>query len=183
MTIRTSQTNPLRIATVQVGEGAVGLTLCPGKQGESVYGAAWARDLTSDVEVIRQWGASVVVTLIERHEFGLLRVEGLPQAVEAAGLKWLWWPIADVSVPDARFDQAWSEEGARLCERVRGGERVLVHCRGGLGRAGMIAARILVELGEDPATAIERVRAVRPGAIETSEQEAWVLACNALPRG
>ena len=52
---------------------------------------------------------------------------------------------------------------------------MLVHCRGGLGRAGTIAARLLIELGIEPATAIERVRAVRPGAIETRAQEEYVL--------
>jgi ADP-ribosyl-[dinitrogen reductase] hydrolase len=52
---------------------------------------------------------------------------------------------------------------------------VLVHCRGGLGRAGTIAARLLVELGMEPTKAIASVRGVRPGAIETSEQERFVL--------
>ena len=38
-----------------------------------------------------------------------------------------------------------------------------------------IAARLLVELGMEPAEAIARVRAVRPGAIETPEQKRFVL--------
>jgi protein-tyrosine phosphatase len=58
---------------------------------------------------------------------------------------------------------------------LRNDSDVLVHCRGGLGRAGTIAARLLVELGMDPAKAIENVRAVRAGAIETSDQERFVL--------
>ena len=49
------------------------------------------------------------------------------------------------------------------------GSDALARCRGGIGRAGTIAARLLVELGVEPATAIAIVRAVRPGAIETSE--------------
>jgi ADP-ribosyl-[dinitrogen reductase] hydrolase len=52
---------------------------------------------------------------------------------------------------------------------------VLVHCRGGLGRARTIAARLLVELGMEPVNAIASVRAVRPGAIETREQEKFIL--------
>ena len=51
---------------------------------------------------------------------------------------------------------------------------MLVHCRGGLGRAGTIAARLLVELGERPDEAIRRVREVRPGAIEREFQEPHV---------
>ena len=38
---------------------------------------------------------------------------------------------------------------------LRRGSDVLVHCRGGLGRAGTIAARLLIELGMKPETAIK----------------------------
>ena len=70
--------------------------------------------------------------------------------------------------------------GARLRERLRRGERVLVHCRGGLGRAGSVAARLLVEFGAAPNEAIRQVRVARPGAIETREQEQWVHAQQAV---
>jgi ADP-ribosyl-[dinitrogen reductase] hydrolase len=39
----------------------------------------------------------------------------------------------------------------------------------------LIAARLLIELGEAPRKALERVRAARPGAVETREQEQHVL--------
>jgi len=52
---------------------------------------------------------------------------------------------------------------------------LLVHCRGGLGRAGMIAARLLVELGMKPTKAMAMVRAARPNAIENSDKEKFVL--------
>lgn len=52
---RTSLTDPLQIASTTVGQnvGKVGVTLCPGKKGRSVFGAPWDRDLTADVEAIR----------------------------------------------------------------------------------------------------------------------------------
>jgi hypothetical protein len=59
---------------------------------------------------------------------------------------------------------------------VSAGERVAVHCGGGLGRSGTIAACYLVELGQDWRAAVARVRAVRPGAIETQAQLASVTA-------
>ena len=174
--IRTSETDPLRIAALPVGAGLVGITLCPGKQGDSVFGAGWARDLATDIAVIREWGASAVVTLIEEHEFEMLGVQALPEAVRAAGLEWHHLPVKDVNAPDQAFETRWVYAGARLRERLRLGERVLVHCRGGLGRAGSVAARLLVEFGATPVDAVSRVRAVRPGAIETREQEQWVHA-------
>mgnify|MGYP003345722415 CR=1 FL=1 len=55
-----------------------------------------------------------------------------------------------------------------MIERLlRAGANVPVHCKGGLGRAGMMAARLLVELGQPADEAIRAVRRARPGAIET----------------
>ena len=55
---------------------------------------------------------------------------------------------------------------------------MVIQCRGGLGRAGTIAARLLVELGMRPDAAVRRVRDARgPGAVETPAQEAHVLGC------
>ena len=174
--IRTSETDPLRIAALPVGGGLVGVTLCPGKQGDSVFGAGWARDLATDLAAIREWGASALVSLIEDHEFEMLGVEALPLALRAAGLEWHHLPVQDVHAPSPEFETRWVYAGARLRERLRLGERVLVHCRGGLGRAGSVAARLQVEFGATPVDAISQVRAVRPGAIETREQEQWVHA-------
>ena len=57
---------------------------------------------------------------------------------------------------------------------------MLVHCRGGLGRAGTVAARLLVEFGEGPDEAMRRVREARSRyAIETKSQEAHVAHCAA----
>ena len=121
-----------------------------------------------------------MVTLIEGHEFDALRVNELPEAVRAAGMDWHHLPIRDGGVPDARFDWRWRYAGLQLRQSLRSGGSVFVHCRGGLGRAGMVASRLLVEFGSRPQEAIAAVRAVRPGAVETSAQEDWVA--RSLPR-
>lgn len=174
MPIKNSFNSPLQIAEVLLGpnEGRLGLTLCPGKKDRS---RSWDRDLKEDVRAIRAWGASTVVTLIEDHEFHLLEIENLEQEVRAQGMDWMHLPIIDVSFPDKRFEDTWVLAGATLHERLDAGHRILVHCRGGLGRTGVVAGRILVERGFVPRTAIHRVRAVRPHAIETSAQERYVL--------
>lgn len=43
----------------------------------------------------------------------------------------------------------------------------MVHCRGRPGRTGLVVSRRLVELGIKAENAIEMVRQVRPGAVET----------------
>jgi ADP-ribosyl-[dinitrogen reductase] hydrolase len=177
--MQSSLSSPLAIAAVAAPgvSGRVGLTLCPGKKDRD---GGWDRDLGIDVGVIRDWGAEVVVSLIETWEFELLGVIELPRVVEEHGMGWVHLPIVDVSVPNQRFETRWIAAGADLRGVLRRGGRVLVHCRGGFGRTGTIAARLLVELGMDPAEAIRAVRRVRPGAVETREQEQYVLACRPI---
>ena len=74
-----------------------------------------------------------------------------------------------------------AEVGEGLRGRLRDGFSVLVHCKGGLGRAGTIASRLVVELGTSPGEAVLAVRHARPGAIETREQHEYVLALSEAP--
>jgi ADP-ribosyl-[dinitrogen reductase] hydrolase len=174
MTIRTSSTSPLQIAEVAVnpGEGCLGLTICPGKKDAR---RDWHRDLGEDLRVIHAWGATTIVTLIEDHEFVMLGVKTLGRDVRALGMDWRHLPIVDVSIPDRRFEDAWLLDGPKLHARLDAGERILIHCRGGLGRTGLVAGRILVERGCDPQVAIRRIREVRPHAVETLAQERYVF--------
>jgi ADP-ribosyl-[dinitrogen reductase] hydrolase len=140
-----------------------------------VRGGRWERDLAADLDVIEAWGAVAVVTLIEQHEFQMLGVVALGEQVRSRGIAWYHLPIVDVQAPGARFEAAWLTAGAELTDLLGKGGRLLVHCRGGLGRAGMVAARLLVELGVPAREAVARVRAARPGAIETAAQLEYVL--------
>ena len=174
---RTSLTHPLQIAVVPAGDGlgSVGLTFCPGKRDRHAMTGAWDRDLGIDLDAIRTWGAAAVITLITKDEFAFLGVEALGQEVARRQMVWFHLPIVDASIPNARFERQWDVAAIELHSLLRQGQNVLVHCRGGLGRAGTIAARLLAELGWQPHDAISQVRAVRPGAIENREQEKYVM--------
>ena len=158
------------------GFGRVGITFCPGKYDPCGHSGAWDRDLAIDLDAVRDWGATAVVTLLEPKELCLLRVERLGEEVLRRSMLWFHLPIVDVSIPDKQFEQKWEDAGKDLRSMLRHRQDLVVHCRGGLGRAGIIAARLLIELGVEPKSAITRVRAVRPGAIETLAQERFVLA-------
>jgi ADP-ribosyl-[dinitrogen reductase] hydrolase len=174
---RTSLTHPLQIAEVRAGDGFgyVGLTLCPGKRDRNAMTGSWDRDLAIDLDAAKAWGTGAVVTLVTEEELRLLGVRRLGNEVERRGMLWFHLPIIDASTPDATFEQQWNGSGEKLHELLRSGGKVLVHCRGGLGRAGTIAARLLIEFGWKPTDAIARVRAIRPGAIETLDQEKYIM--------
>nr|WP_321182271.1 ADP-ribosylglycohydrolase family protein [Methylobacterium sp. Leaf122] len=171
------------IATLPAGDGfgEIGVTFCPGKvQTDSATGI-WHRDLATDMTAISDWGATALVTLIEGHEIAALEVGGLEAECRRHGIEWFHLPTPDVSTPTDEFEAAWATIGEGLRSRLRNGFNVVVHCKGGLGRAGTIAARLLVELGADPEDTIQRVREARPGAIETVEQERHVHGQRPIP--
>jgi ADP-ribosyl-[dinitrogen reductase] hydrolase len=175
VTPKTSSSHPLQIAEVAAPRGgAVGVTFCPGKHQRSAFSGAWARDIETDVAAIRNWGASTIVTLVTADELVDLKVPDLGEVAAAQGLKWLHLPIVDVSTPTAAWETQWGDVQSFVHAELDAGRNILVHCKGGLGRAGTIAARILVERGMAAAAAITAVRAVRPGALETRQQEAYV---------
>ncbi len=181
--VRTSQTHPLQIAEVRASpsHGRIGVTFCPGKHDRFAHTGAWERDLGIDLDAVTAWGARLVLTLVEPAELEALKVPHLGREIQNLGMQWRHLPIADFSVPSEAFEQQWLKHGHEIRELLRGGDDVLVHCKGGLGRAGMIAARLLVELGVDPEEAIRSVRRVRKGAIETPSQLALVRRTLPIP--
>lgn len=156
--------------TLPDSQARIGLCACPGQFAS----------LSGDLLRLRDWGARGLVTLIEDHELELLGVTSLPEQIEALGMRWWHLPIRDMDTPDRDFEMLWQSTGQELRRLLSDGCSIALHCRGGLGRTGTIAARLLVELGSAPALAIERVRTVRPGSIETREQEKFVHGCEAV---
>lgn len=172
MPARTSASHPLAIAEIRPAPetGRIGITFCPGKHQSDAATGVWRRDLAADLERIADWGAAAVVSLVEEHELAALKVPRLGQEVNARHMLWRHLPIPDVTAPGPAFEAGWVQAGPEIRDLLRHGFDVLVHCKGGLGRAGTIAARLLVELGWSPIEAVKSVRAVRPGAIETEDQ-------------
>lgn len=153
------------------------MTICPGKKGPSLYGGPWNRDLEADMDFIRKiWRADVMVTLLEMHEFEMLGIEAMKDlsSERLRPMQWIHIEITDGGIPDWRFERHWLQVRAQLIAALANGERVLVHCRGGLGRTGLVVAQLLIETGMSSGEAIKSVRAARKGAIETEDQEDYV---------
>jgi protein-tyrosine phosphatase len=181
--VRTSQTHPLQIAEVcaHPDYGRIGITFCPGKHDLFAATGAWKRDLELDLDVISAWGAKLVLTLVESVELRDLKVPELGKEIESRRIAWRHLPIVDYSIPTEDFEQQWIVQGEEIRTLLRSGADVLVHCKGGLGRAGMIAARLLAELGMEPEEAIRTVRRARKGAIETPSQLELVRRTTVIP--
>ncbi|HEX9289481.1 MAG TPA: protein-tyrosine phosphatase family protein [Anaeromyxobacteraceae bacterium] len=127
-----------------------------------------------DLAALCDCGATVLVVLLEEEEMSRIGLARLLERARSASLEVLWFPIPDGAAP--------SDLGAavrlveRILERLSSGRTVVVHCHGGIGRSGTIAAATLVASGSEPGTALERVREARPGAATAPGQEEFVYA-------
>lgn len=178
-----TEIKPLKIAEIASGRhgGRFGITIAPGKTQPHGVAGPHTRDLGSDLDAVAAWNAAAVVTLMEAHELAEVKIASIGPEVRRRHMEWHHAPIVDVSTPDESFEATWPSLSAQLRGLVSRGGRVLVHCRGGLGRSGMVVARLLAEDGMEAGEAMRAVRAVRPGAIETPAQERWVSQGRAAP--
>ena len=158
-TIHTSESHPLRVDWIDDPRAEwLGLTLAPGRGGPSqTYGGEWRRDLETDLlRLTEVHKTSVLVCLIEGHEFRYLGIPDLIERAQSHGLEVIYFPVVDGGTPST------SDEVVPLVEAILAhgvaGRRVVIHCRAGLGRTGTIAGCCLAALGFDSETILRRLR-------------------------
>lgn len=170
---------PLEIDRVTIDHcvGVIGMACCPGRKYSYAIHVEWDQDLDTDLKTIRDWGAGTLVSLMEQDEMEFYGITALPEKTIQLGMQHLHLPIVDMDIPDRHFETRWQSAGETLRNALLSGESIVIHCLGGLGRTGTIAGRLLVELGTDPETAIQKIRLARPGTIQTIFQENYVRCC------
>lgn len=146
--------------------GRIGLSACPGRPD-------LGGTVEADVAKLAALGISVVVTLVDGGELSFYGVFGLDLTLRQAGLLAVQFPIADGEPPtDLLATRALCQEILRWAGE---GHKLLIHCIGGWGRSGTIAAALLVHEGHSPGEAITLVRRARsPRCIESVSQERFV---------
>lgn len=128
-----------------------------------------------DLLDLRDQNVDLIVVLQEPEEFRHMAPqeswEERRQAMEALGFRVYHSPIEDYHAPSLDQARELVEELYKaLCE----GQKVVIHCWAGLGRAGTIAACLCVARGHSAESAMQLVRWVRPGAIQSAPQEALI---------
>lgn len=198
--VRTSITHPLNISWItpintlintyqkinrqlDADIGKLALSSCPGKKVRLNTGpingrAAISRDLDLDLKRLSEFNIKTIVCCLNDAELQYL---GSPWKLYSEKAKdhkidILRLPIIEGSCPESICDVDILI--TEMVNRAKAGINILCHCRGGIGRAGLIACCFLLKLGytTNPLDAIKIVRAQRsPQAIETKRQEDFII--------
>lgn len=148
--------HPFDILPLDQG-GSLIFTPCPGTKGI---------DLPTSIDQLKQAGAKAVITLMPNEEMTRFGVETLPEACEQHGLKWFHLPIEDDTAPAAEFQQAWAGHKQQVNSILDKNGTVAIHCKGGSGRTGLMAAIILLERGIDFDQVVSMVKSLRPRSLK-----------------
>lgn len=110
---------------------------------------------------LHKTGATTVVCLSQAPELADRYPEYLEWLAANAPARAVWFPVPDLHAPEIDVARAIVHE---LRERVEAGEVLLVHCGAGIGRAGTMAAALLMAMGAGLDDAVATVAAHRPMA-------------------
>jgi len=129
--------------------------------------------LQEEVDSLSKEGVDVwisALTLAEREELGL---EHQSDFCKQSNMDFRSFPIFDRSLP---AEQKFSQLVDDIRSLLEAGQSVVVHCRLGIGRAGMITTGVLIAEGETAQSAIRKVSKARRLTIpDTDEQREFLF--------
>jgi protein-tyrosine phosphatase len=122
-----------------------------------------------EIRELKKKGITNVVCLVEEHELPFRNVKEYEEILSKYGIELKHFPIKDFYAPSLEY---LIKIIKYIDEKIKENKKVLVHCYGGLGRTGTIVASFLVYYKKISAEeAINYVRRIRPGSVESYYQE------------
>lgn len=158
-------THPSDLLALNEGGAGLILTPCPGSKSVEPETA---------LEQLKAAGADALITLMPDTEMAANAVTDLAELCIRRGLQWFHLPIADDHAPEADFVRAWQLQRAGVHRLLDGGKKIAIHCKGGSGRTGLMAAQILIERGWSTDAAIAAVKALRPNALTLPAHQTYI---------
>ena len=132
-------------------------------------GGEWLAD---EIKGLNQLGVTHVVSLLEESELYELDLGQESTLCLENSILFTSFPIPDRGLPSESLAAALV---TKLHHSISDGEHVVIHCRAGIGRTGIIASAILVKEGFSANDALAKVSEARGVAVpDTEEQTQWV---------
>jgi len=158
----------ISISWIPIGKkNLLGVSQFPGKNLQNIFDLS---SFSKDLQIIKKQKIKIVVSLLPDKEKNKLGLDDLIWSKE--DVEYIQFPIDDFGVPPNNKYNELKKLISFIKENLMLSKHVLIHCNGGKGRSGMIAALVLKAMKEkDP---IKKVREKVIGAIETEEQEIFV---------
>ncbi len=141
---------------ISLTSGELIFTPCPGIKGFSVE---------DSITTLKKAGAQAIITLLSTKDLSKNNVGTLPKACDLAELLWFHMPIIDNQAPDQAFIEQLNANSSHILSLLAQGKAVVIHCKGGSGRTGLMAALLMLLSGESLEDTTKKIQAIRPKAL------------------
>jgi len=148
-------THPTFSLTIKNSVAKMLLTPCPGTQEV---------DLNTSLTTLKDAGVEAVLTFMTQSELDKNGLSNIGQSIKGKGMSWFHLPIVDEHAPETPFLEAWETAGPAIHRLIEQGKTIALHCKGGSGRTGLVAAQLLLERGEEMKPLMARIKCLRPNA-------------------
>lgn len=149
---------------MQLGQGFLAMMARP-RSGD------WIEDEFSGLAALR---IGQVVSLLEIAEENYLGLSEELHYCDRNGMRFVRYPIVDRGLPESRRE--FARLGRTLHADIVQGVNTVVHCRGGIGRSGLLAATVLLHAGYAADTAIKLLSDKCGVSVpDTDEQYDWLV--------
>lgn len=147
--------------------GRLSISIAPGRQDDKHH-----RDIREDLNAIFEAGFETIVCLQEWKEFTELNTTFYPTIAQSEfGFRFLHFPIVDRKISSLENTLPLL---INMINLLNAGQSIFMHCKGGLGRSGTIAACLAMYYGVSYENVISFIRSNRPGAIQTQSQKNFI---------
>jgi len=123
---------------------------------------------------IADQGINTIVSLLEADESAAVGLQDEETLANRNGMAFYSFPIKDFGFPASK--EQFTSFSKALFIAVSGGENIVIHCRAGIGRSGLVTAGVLIHNNYEPLDAFNHISSKRGETVpETDEQKNWLV--------
>lgn len=149
----------------KIGEKKIGTMARP-------RGNDWLED---EIKWLKIREVNCLVSLLEKSEEWELGLQDEKEICEKHGIQFISFPIRDVTTP--KNEDEFIRLAKELANQISQNKKVVIHCHMGIGRASILAAATMINLGLDGKGIFETIGEYRKLKVpDTDEQKEWVLS-------
>lgn len=153
------------INNLKIGENKIGTMARP-------RGNDWLDDEIRELKIKE---VDCLVSLLEKSEEWDLGLQKEKKSCDKWGIEFISFPIKDVTTP--KNVEEFTALAKALAGKIIENKKVVIHCRMGIGRASILAAATMINLGikgEEVFGIISKYRKLK--VPDTEEQKKWILS-------
>ncbi len=149
----------------KIGEKRIGTMARP-------RGTDWLDD---EIKWLKIREVDCLVSLLEKSEEWELGLQNEEEICKNREIEFISFPIKDVNIP--KNENKFIHLANVLANKIKENKKIVIHCRMGIGRASILAAATMINLGYEAKGIFEIIGKYRKLKVpDTDEQKNWILS-------